>query len=84
MKPLRQNDNFPVMPSFPLESVHVNAWGQLSPCREAILVLAEMVRHYDLLLDKRHTPDLVGWLNLRSRNGVKVRLLSRAKGLLEQ
>lgn len=45
--------------------------------QEAILVLAEMVRNYEILPDKDHVPDLVGRLTLRSRNGVKVRLAPR-------
>ena len=45
--------------------------------QEAILVLAEMVRNYEILPDQDHTPDLVGRLTLRSRNGVKVRLAPR-------
>jgi len=45
--------------------------------QEAVLVLAEMVRNFEILPDKNHTPDLVGRLTLRSRNGVKVRLVPR-------
>jgi len=48
--------------------------------QEALLVLAELVRRHRLLPEPGHTPDLVGWLTLRSRNGIRLRLepLSRS------
>lgn len=48
--------------------------------QEALLVLAELVRRHRLLPDPGHTPDLVGRLTLRSRNGIRLRLerLSRS------
>ena len=42
--------------------------------QEALLVLAELVRRYELLPDPGPPPDLVGRLTLRSRNGIRVRL----------
>jgi cytochrome P450 len=42
--------------------------------QEALLVLAELVKLYRLLPDPQHTPDLVGRLTLRSRNGIRLRL----------
>jgi cytochrome P450 len=42
--------------------------------QEALLVLAELVRRYELLPDPRHAPDLVARLTLRSRNGIPLRL----------
>ena len=42
--------------------------------QEALLVLAELVRRYELLPDPGPAPDLVGRLTLRSRNGIRVRL----------
>jgi cytochrome P450 len=42
--------------------------------QEALLVLAELVRRYELLPDPQHTPDLVARLTLRSRNGIPLRL----------
>jgi cytochrome P450 len=46
--------------------------------QEALLVLAELVRRYELLPDPGHQPDLVARLTLRSRNGVRVRLRERS------
>jgi len=45
--------------------------------QEALLVLAELVRRYELLPDPGPAPDLVGRLTLRSRNGIRVRLRRR-------
>jgi len=42
--------------------------------QEALLVLAELVRRYELLSEPDQTPDLVARLTLRSRNGIRVRL----------
>ena len=42
--------------------------------QEAVLVLAELVRRYELLPADGPAPDLVGRLTLRSRNGIRVRL----------
>ncbi len=42
--------------------------------QEALLVLAELVRRYELLPDLQHAPDLVARLTLRSRNGIPLRL----------
>jgi cytochrome P450 len=42
--------------------------------QEALLVLAELVRRHRLLPEPGHTPDLVGRLTLRSRNGIRLRL----------
>jgi len=42
--------------------------------QEALLVLAEVVRRYEILPDAGHTPDLVARLTLRSVNGVRVKL----------
>ena len=42
--------------------------------QEALLVLAELVRRYQLLPDPQHAPDLVARLTLRSRNGIPLRL----------
>jgi cytochrome P450 len=46
--------------------------------QEALLVLAELVRRYELLPDPGHQPDLVARLTLRSRNGVRLRLRERS------
>lgn len=45
--------------------------------QEALLVLAELVRRYELLPDLQHTPELVARLTLRSRNGIRLRLRRR-------
>jgi len=42
--------------------------------QEAQLVLAELVRRYELLPAEGPAPDLVGRLTLRSRNGIRVKL----------
>jgi cytochrome P450 len=42
--------------------------------QEALLVLAELVRRYELLPAAGPQPDLVGRLTLRSRNGIRVKL----------
>ena len=42
--------------------------------QEALLVLAELVRRYELLPAAGPAPDLVGRLTLRSRNGIRVQL----------
>jgi cytochrome P450 len=42
--------------------------------QEALLVLAELVRRYELLPEPGHVPDLVARLTLRSRNGIPLRL----------
>jgi len=42
--------------------------------QEALLVLAELVRRYELLPADGPAPDLVGRLTLRSRNGIRVKL----------
>ncbi|WP_457767795.1 cytochrome P450 [Cyanobium sp. ULC084] len=42
--------------------------------QEALLVLAELVRRYEILPDPGHRPDLVARLTLRSVNGVQVKL----------
>jgi len=42
--------------------------------QEALLVLAELVRRYEVLPDPGHSPDLVARLTLRSVNGVQVKL----------
>jgi len=42
--------------------------------QEALLVLAELVRRYELLPEPGHAPDLVARLTLRSRNGIPLRL----------
>jgi len=46
--------------------------------QEALLVLAELVRRYELLPAAGPAPELVGRLTLRSRNGIRVRLRRRA------
>ncbi len=46
--------------------------------QEALLVLAELVRRYELLPAADPQPELVGRLTLRSRNGIRVRLRRRA------
>lgn len=46
--------------------------------QEALLVLAELVRRYELLPDPGPAPDLVARLTLRSRNGIRVRLRARS------
>jgi len=46
--------------------------------QEALLVLAELVRRYELLPEPGHQPELVARLTLRSRNGVRLRLRDRA------
>ena len=45
--------------------------------QEALLVLAELVRRYELLPDPGHQPELVARLTLRSGNGVRLRLRER-------
>ena len=45
--------------------------------QEALLVLAELVRRYELLPDPGHQPELVARLTLRSANGVRLRLRDR-------
>jgi cytochrome P450 len=42
--------------------------------QEALLVLAELVRRFEVLPDPEHEPELVSRLTLRSRNGIRVRL----------
>jgi len=42
--------------------------------QEALLVLAELVRRYDLLPAAGPQPDLVGRLTLRSRNGIRAKM----------
>jgi cytochrome P450 len=42
--------------------------------QEALLVLAELVRRFEVLPDPEHEPELVARLTLRSRNGIWVRL----------
>ena len=42
--------------------------------QEALLVLGELVRAYELLPDPEHSPDLVGRLTLRSSNGIWLQL----------
>ena len=42
--------------------------------QEALLVLAELVRRYELLSVDGPEPDLVGRLTLRSRNGIRLKL----------
>ncbi|MEI8251414.1 MAG: cytochrome P450 [Synechococcus sp. ELA057] len=42
--------------------------------QESLLVLGELVRRQVLLPSPDHTPDLVGRLTLRSRNGIRLRL----------
>ena len=45
---------------------------------EALLVLAELVRRFEVLPDLEHEPELVARLTLRSRNGIRVRLRARS------
>jgi len=45
--------------------------------QEALLLLAELVRRYELLAEPGHQPELVARLTLRSGNGVRVRLVQR-------
>ena len=42
--------------------------------QEAVLVLAELVRRYELSPEVGHHPELVARLTLRSKNGIRVRL----------
>jgi cytochrome P450 len=49
--------------------------------QEALLVLAELVRRFEVLPDPGHEPELVARLTLRSRNGIRVRLVRRPHGL---
>jgi cytochrome P450 len=46
--------------------------------QEALLVLAELVRRFEVLPDPEHEPELVARLTLRSRNGIRVRLRPRS------
>ena len=46
--------------------------------QEALLVLAELVRRFEVLPDPGHKPELVARLTLRSRNGIRVRLRARS------
>jgi len=46
--------------------------------QEALLVLAELVRRFEVLPDPEHEPELVARLTLRSRNGIWVRLRARS------
>ena len=46
--------------------------------QEALLVLAELVRRFEVLPDPEHEPELVARLTLRSRNGIRVRLRVRS------
>ncbi|MCP9807966.1 cytochrome P450 [Cyanobium sp. HWJ4-Hawea] len=46
--------------------------------QEALLLLAELVRRFEILPEGEHEPELVARLTLRSRNGIKVRLRSRS------
>ncbi|MBD2422620.1 cytochrome P450 [Cyanobium sp. FACHB-13342] len=46
--------------------------------QEALLVLAELVRRFEVLPDPEHEPELVARLTLRSRNGIRVRLVRRS------
>jgi cytochrome P450 len=47
--------------------------------QEALLVLAELVRRYELLPEPGHTPELVARLTLRSDNGIPLRLRRLSK-----
>ena len=47
--------------------------------QEALLVLAELVRRYELLPEPCHTPELVARLTLRSGNGIPLRLRRLSK-----
>lgn len=42
--------------------------------QEAMLVMAEIVRRYELMPDPKHSPKLVSRLTLRSQNGIRLRL----------
>ena len=46
--------------------------------QEALLVLAELVRRFEVLPDPEHQPELVARLTLRSRNGIRVCLRARS------
>ena len=46
--------------------------------QEALLVLAELVRRFEVLPDPGHEPELVARLTLRSRNGIRVCLRARS------
>jgi cytochrome P450 len=46
--------------------------------QEALLVLAELVRRFEVLPDPGHEPELVARLTLRSRKGIRVRLRARS------
>jgi cytochrome P450 len=46
--------------------------------QEALLVLAELVRRFEVLPDPEHEPELVARLTLRSRTGIRVRLRARS------
>ena len=46
--------------------------------QEALLVLAELVRRFEVLPDPGHEPELVARLTLRSRNGIRVRSRARS------
>lgn len=48
--------------------------------QEALLVLAELVRRFQVLPEVDHQPELVARLTLRSRTGIKVRLVRREDG----
>jgi len=48
--------------------------------QEAVLVLAELVRRFEVLPDPFHRPDLVARLTLRSRNGIRVLFEERGNG----
>lgn len=51
--------------------------------QESLLVLAEVLRCYELILLHDHTPDLVGRLTLRSRNGINLGVRSIARRQLD-
>jgi len=46
--------------------------------QEALLVLAEVIRRYELLPDSHHVPKIVSGLTIRSSNGIRVRLRRRS------
>ncbi|HEY5791888.1 MAG TPA: cytochrome P450, partial [Chthoniobacterales bacterium] len=51
--------------------------GQAFATQEAVMVLASIVRRYEILPDPNHVPQTVGRVTVRSDNGIRIRLAKR-------
>ena len=45
--------------------------------QEAILILAELIRRYNFFPVKNHIPNLIGFLTLRTNNGIYINISPR-------